>query len=105
MLQTVNRRDMGMYVQRTITVLLVVYVFDCMADTFRPRLDMPKDLPMQIHNARKALQLIEQGQQLSVVVFCVAATVVSMCSITVDGLLHLNVHMYNWLMTGNLWLV
>ena len=65
MLQTVNRRDMGMYVQRTITVLLVVYVFDVMADTFRPRLDMPKDLPMQIHNARKALQLIEQGQQLS----------------------------------------
>ena len=66
MLQTVNRRDVGMYVQRTITVLLVVYVFDCMADTFKPRLDMPKDLPLQIHNARKALQLIEQGQQLFV---------------------------------------
>ncbi|KAL3155135.1 hypothetical protein ABBQ38_011191 [Trebouxia sp. C0009 RCD-2024] len=79
MFQTVNRRDVGMYVQRTITVLLVVYVFDVMADTFRPRLDMPKDLPMQIHNARKALQLIEQGQQLSGFNFGSAATVVSMC--------------------------
>ena len=62
-LQTVNRRDMGLYVQKTITVLLVVHVFDCMADTFRPRLGMPKELPLQIHNARKALQLIDAGKQ------------------------------------------
>ena len=61
-LQTVNRRDMGMYVQKTITVQLVVHVFDCMADTFRPRLDMPKELPLQIHNARNALQHIEKGK-------------------------------------------
>lgn len=55
---------MGLYVQKTITVILVVHVFDCMADTFRPRLGMPKELPLQIHIARKALQLIEAGKQL-----------------------------------------
>ena len=60
--QTINRRDMGMSrVQRTVTILLVVYVYDAVADTFRPRSDMPKDLPLQIHNARKALQLIDRG--------------------------------------------
>ena len=61
-LQTVDRRDMGMYVQKTITVLLVVHVFDFTTDTFRLRLDMPRDLPLQIHNARKALRLIENGR-------------------------------------------
>ena len=83
MLQTVNRRDVGMYVQRTITVLLVVYVFDCMADTFKPRLDMPKDLPLQIHNARKALQLIEQGQQLSLLdVLLSRGSLSAFCAVT-----------------------
>ena len=51
-----------MYVQKTITVFLVVHVFDFTTDKFRPRLDMPRDLPLQIHNARKALQLIENGR-------------------------------------------
>ena len=55
---------MGMYIQKTITVLLVVHVFDSMTDTYMPRLDMPRELPLQIHNARKALQLIESGKQL-----------------------------------------
>lgn len=62
LLQTVNKRNMGMHFQRTITVLLVVYVFDFMADTYKPRPDMPKDLPLQIYNARKALQLIDRGE-------------------------------------------
>lgn len=62
-LQTVNRRDMGLFVQKTITILLVMHVFDCVADTFRPRLGMPKELPLQIHNARKALQLVEDGKK------------------------------------------
>ena len=54
---------MGIALQRALTVLLVVYVYDTSAGTFKPLPDMPRDLPLQIHNARQALQLIEKGDQ------------------------------------------
>ena len=52
---------MGVGLQRTITVLLIVYLYDSAADTFRPLPDMPRDLPLQIYNAQQALHLIETG--------------------------------------------
>ena len=77
---------MGMRFQRTITVLLVVYVFDFMADTYKPRPDMPKDLPLQLYNARKALQLIDQGDKLSMLcAFCDAAPVLQSLCTGADG--------------------
>ena len=54
---------MGVPLQRALTVLLVVYVYDTAAGTFKPLPDMPRDLPLQIHNARQALQLIDKGNQ------------------------------------------
>ena len=63
MLQTTNKQDVDKQLQRILTLLLVVYVYDATADTFRPLPDMPRDLPMQIHNARQALQLIDTGKQ------------------------------------------
>jgi len=61
--QTIDRHDVGVRLQRVITVLLVVYVYDASADSFQALLDMPHDLPLQIHNARQALQLIDQGNR------------------------------------------
>ena len=52
---------MGVGLQRTITVLLLVYLYDSAADTFKPLPGMPRDLPLQIYNAQQALHLIETG--------------------------------------------
>ena len=46
---------------RLITLLLVVYVYDIDQDTFKQLPDMPPSLPVQLWNAKKALQSIEQG--------------------------------------------
>jgi len=62
--QTVDRNDVGVNIQRVLTVLLVVYVYDSAAETFQPLPDMPRDLPLQIHNARQALELIEHEGSL-----------------------------------------
>ncbi|DBA96365.1 TPA: hypothetical protein ACH3X3_002538 [Trebouxia sp. C0006] len=64
--ETIDRHDIGVRLQRVITVLLVVYVYDASADSFQALLDMPHDLPLQIHNARQALQLIDQGADWSI---------------------------------------
>lgn len=42
-------------------MLLVVYVYDAVQDTFKEVPGMPAHMPLQIHNAMKALQLINQG--------------------------------------------
>lgn len=49
---------------RKIKVLLVVYVYDAVQDTFKQVPGMPAHLPLQIHNAMKALQLINKGSVL-----------------------------------------
>lgn len=46
---------------RKIKVLLVVYVYDAVQDTFKQVPGMPAHMPLQIHNAMKALQLINEG--------------------------------------------
>ncbi|DBA77564.1 TPA: hypothetical protein ACH3X1_009370 [Trebouxia sp. C0004] len=46
---------------RKIKVLLVVYVYDAVQDTFKQLPGMPAHMPLQIHNAVKALQLINEG--------------------------------------------
>ena len=46
---------------RVVHLLLVVYVYDLHLDTFKKLPDMPANLPVQIHNACKALRVIEQG--------------------------------------------
>jgi len=61
--QTIDRHDVGVRLQRVLTVLLVVYVYDASADNFKALPDMPRDLPLQIHNARQALQLIDKGNR------------------------------------------
>ena len=62
-MQTVDRHDVGVRLQRALMVLLVVYVYDASADNFQALPDMPRDLPLQIHNARQALQLIDKGNR------------------------------------------
>lgn len=47
---------------RLIKLLLVVYVYDAAHDTFRQVPSMPVHMPLQIHNAMKALQLINEGK-------------------------------------------
>ncbi len=49
---------------RKIKVLLVVYVYDAVQDTFKQVPGMPAHMPLQIHNAVKALQLINEGGTL-----------------------------------------
>ena len=49
---------------RKIKVLLVVYVYDAVQDTFKQVPGMPAHMPLQIHNAMKALQLINEGTTL-----------------------------------------
>ena len=63
-MQTIDRHDVGMRLRRVLTVLLVVYVDDASADNFTALPDMPRDLPLQIHNARQALQLIDKGDRM-----------------------------------------
>ena len=46
---------------RLITLLLVVYLYDVDQDTFRQLPDMPESLPVQLWNAKKALQSIDEG--------------------------------------------
>ena len=46
---------------RLMTLLLVVYVYDMDQDTFTQLPDMPESLPVQLWNAKKALQSIDQG--------------------------------------------
>ena len=60
-LQTINQRNVGFTVLRTFKLLYTVYVYDEEQDTFKPLPDMPEDLPLQIFNARKALALIDAG--------------------------------------------
>lgn len=47
---------------RLITLLLVVYVYDIDLDTFKQLPDMPPSLPVQLWNAKQALQSIEEGE-------------------------------------------
>ena len=61
-LQTINRKNVGFKVLRTIKLLCTVYVYDEDQDEYRPLPDMPEDLPLQIYNARKALALIDAGE-------------------------------------------
>ena len=51
---------------RKIKVLLVVYVYDAAQDTFKQVPGMPAHMPLQIHNAMKSLQLINEGSTLFV---------------------------------------
>lgn len=51
---------------RFITVLLVAYVYNAAHDTFAQLPGMPTNLPLQLHNAKTALQFIEEGQYSSV---------------------------------------
>ena len=44
-----------------IKLLLIMYVYDTHQSNFIQLPDMPASLPVQIYNARKALQLIDQG--------------------------------------------
>ena len=53
---------MGFTVLRTFKLLYTVYVYDEDEDVFKPLPDMPEDLPLQIFNARKALALIDAGE-------------------------------------------
>ena len=46
---------------RLMTLLLVVYVYDMDQDTFVQLPDMPESLPVQLWNAKKALQSIDEG--------------------------------------------
>ena len=48
---------------RTIKLLLVVYVYDAEHDTFKQLPGMPPHMPLQIHNAAKALDFIDKGIQ------------------------------------------
>ena len=49
---------------RLIKLLLVVYVYDAAQGTFKQVPSMPAHMPLQIHNAMKALQLINEGKVL-----------------------------------------
>ena len=46
---------------RLIELLLVVYIYDDLQDTFKHLPGMPAHIHVQIHNARKALQLVDTG--------------------------------------------
>jgi len=51
-----------MHPQRSVQLLLMLYIYDPVADTFVPLPDMPAELPLQIHNAVHALQTIDAGK-------------------------------------------
>ena len=59
---------------RLIKLLLVVYVYDAEQDTFKPLPGMPAHLPLQIHNATRALQSIAEGRVPCVVAVCSVAS-------------------------------
>ena len=61
--QTNGEPNLDVQVQRAIRLLLVWYVYNAESDTFMPLMNMPADICVQIHNARKALDLIDAGQQ------------------------------------------
>ena len=46
---------------RSIRLQLVVYVYDAAEDTFKRLPDMPVGTSSQVHNAKLALRLIDQG--------------------------------------------
>lgn len=46
---------------RLIELLLVVYIYNDLQDTFKHLPGMPAHIHVQIHNARKALQLVDTG--------------------------------------------
>ena len=46
---------------RLINLLLSVYIYDDVQDTFKQLPGMPAHLHMQIHNATKALELFDKG--------------------------------------------
>ena len=46
---------------RLCVLMLTTYVYDWTADTFVPLPRMPRDLPMQLAKAKKALTLIDKG--------------------------------------------
>lgn len=46
---------------RLIELLLVVYIYDDLQDTFKHLPGMPAHVHVQIHNAKKALQLVDTG--------------------------------------------
>ena len=47
---------------RLIKVLLVVHIYDAKQDTYTALPGMPAHLPLQIHNATRALQSIAEGR-------------------------------------------
>ncbi len=48
--------------QRSIQLLMIVYIYEPAVDTFVKVLDMPADMPLQIRTAIQALQAIETGE-------------------------------------------
>ena len=48
--------------QRSIQLLMIVYIYEAAADTFVDLPDMPADMPLQICTAIQALQAIETGE-------------------------------------------
>ena len=47
--------------QRLVVLHLVVYIYDCQADTFRALPDMPLELPQQLLLAHQALHDVAAG--------------------------------------------
>jgi len=64
--QTKDEPNLDVKVHRAIRLLLVWYVYNAESDTFMPLMDMPADICVQIHNARKALDLIDTGHQICI---------------------------------------
>ncbi len=48
--------------QKSIQLLMIVYIYEPAADTFVEIPDMPADIPLQIRTAIQALQAIETGE-------------------------------------------
>lgn len=63
---------------RLISLLLVVYIYDDLQDTFKQLPGMPAHIPLQIHNARKALQLVDEGMVCSACI-CWGTPCLSVC--------------------------
>ena len=55
--------DCGTPTLRLIHILLVVYFYDAGNNTFRMLPDMPTGIPVKVHNAKRALRSIAEGQQ------------------------------------------
>ena len=76
---------------RKIKVLLVVYVYDTVQDTFKQVPGIPAHIPLQIHNAMKALQMINEGSACIVCMLseACASNVPQMClKLVLFGMLH-----------------